>query len=114
MFLDLLGRRPPGRRQRPIVDWRNSRVANRASQGDAWPTIALLAWRSDRDDGTTREIRARKYRCVLTAIAGIFRVTSEPCVFSRGVKRMSTTVADGGPLISNVVRAPEFDTVMTH
>lgn len=86
-----------------VVDRRNSRAANRASQGEAWPTITLLAWRSDRDDGTTREIRARKYRRVLTTIAGIFRVTSGPCVFSCAIKRMSTTgtTADG-PLTSTL------------
>jgi len=33
----------------------------------------------------------RKYWRVLTAIVGIFRVTSGPCVFSRAIKRMSTT-----------------------
>lgn len=46
-----------------IIDRRNSRTANRASQDETWSMIALLAWRGDRDDGTTREIRACKYRC---------------------------------------------------
>lgn len=71
---------------------------------------ALLAWHSDRDDGVAREIRARKYRRVLTAIARIFRVTSEPCVFSRYKENVDDGHGDGSPIDFHVVDAPHFDT----
>lgn len=63
---------------------------------------ALLAWHSNRHDGVAREIRARKYRRVLTAIAGIFRVTSEPCVFSRYKENVDGGHSDGSSLTSTL------------